>query len=452
MHANHPSSLFIRLARAAFIAGAVACLMATAAAQESAIFSRKDVFHPEFAPNGMVATQEALATRVGVSILEQGGNAVDAAVAVGFSLAVTLPRAGNLGGGGFMLIHLAESGETIALDYRETAPAASTRDMFLDPDGEVDENLARFSRYSAGVPGTVAGLTAALSRYGTLPLNKVIAPAIELAEQGIEVTPDLAASLASARKRLLRNPAAARIFLHPNGTPHRAGERLVQKDLAWSLRRIAKKGAGAFYRGEIAERIAADMRKHGGPMTARDLAGYRPVLRPPVKGTYRGYEIHSMPPPSSGGVHLVQILNLLEEFPLAFLGHNSADGIHLMTESMKLAYADRSEHLGDPAFWPVPVRGLTSKRYADQLRRQIRLDRARPSEAIKPGKPLPYESNETTHFSVMDRHGNAVSNTYTINFSYGSGIVAEGTGILLNNEMDDFSAKPGVPNAYGLIG
>ncbi|HEX9585345.1 MAG TPA: gamma-glutamyltransferase [Gammaproteobacteria bacterium] len=430
----------------------LASLAMAAPAQESSIFSRKDIFHPEFAAHGMVATQEAVATRVGVGILKAGGNAIDAAVAVGFTLAVTLPQAGNLGGGGFMLIHSAQTGGTVALDYRETAPAASTRDMYLDAKGNVDQRKSRYTRFAAGVPGTVAGLVAALSRYGSMPLRQVIAPAIRLAKEGIIVIPALAASLEAAREKLLANAAAARIFYHPDGTPYRPGERLIQKDLAWSLEQIAENGARAFYSGKIAGRIIADMQKHGGPMKAQDLSAYRPVIRRPVEGTYRGHTIRSMPPPSSGGVHLVQILNILEDFPVAFLGHNSADGIHLMAEAMKLAYADRSEHLGDPDFWRVPVAGLTSKRYAARLRQQIRLDRARPSKEIKPGNPLPYESNETTHFSVMDRFGNAVSNTYTINFSYGAGIVAEGTGILLNNEMDDFSAKPGVPNAYGLVG
>ncbi|HSS64947.1 MAG TPA: gamma-glutamyltransferase [Gammaproteobacteria bacterium] len=421
-------------------------------AQEQAIFSRKDIFHPVFAVNGMVATQEARATRIGVEVLEDGGNAVDAAVAVGFALAVTLPRAGNLGGGGFMLVHEAGSGKTHALDYREMAPASSTRNMFLDQKEEVDENKSRFSRYAAGVPGTVAGLVLALEAFGSLSLDRVITPAIRLAQEGIDVSPDLAASLEAGKERLMADKAAARIFFRPEGVPYRAGDRLVQSDLAWSLKQIAAEGAGAFYRGAIAERIVEDMRKNGGPITAADLAGYRPVLRAPVEGSYRGYEIRSMPPPSSGGVHLVQILNILEGFPIAFLGHNSADTIHLMAESMKLAYADRSMHLGDPDFWKVPAGGLTSKGYAAELRQGIRLDRARPSNTIGPGNPLPFESSETTHFSVMDRAGNAVSNTYTINFSFGSGIVAEGTGILLNNEMDDFSAKPGVPNAYGLIG
>ncbi len=421
-------------------------------AQDEAIFSPKDIFHPVFAVNGMVATQEARATRIGVEILQDGGNAVDAAVAVGFALAVTLPRAGNLGGGGFMLIHDAASATTHALDYREMAPAAAARDMFLDGNGDVDKNKSRFTRHAAGVPGTVAGLVLALDRFGSMSLERVITPAIRLAEEGVEVSPDLAQSLEARKERLSANAAAARIFFRPDGTPYREGDRLVQSDLAWSLKQIAAAGAPAFYRGVIAERIVDDMQKNGGPITAADLAAYRPVMRAPVEGSYRGYEIRSMPPPSSGGVHLVQIMNILEGFPVAFLGHNSADTIHVMAEAMKLAYADRSVHLGDPDFWKVPVKGLTSKRYAENLRRAIRLDRARPSHTIVAGNPLAYESNETTHFSVMDRAGNAVSNTYTINFSYGSGIVAEGTGILLNNEMDDFSAKPGVPNAYGLIG
>ncbi len=422
------------------------------AAQEQGIYSRKDIFHPVFAANGMVAAQEERATRIGVAVLEDGGNAVDAAVAVGFALAVTLPRAGNLGGGGFMLIHEGSSGKTHALDYREMAPAGSTRNMFLDEKGEVDAGKSRSSRYAAGVPGTVAGLVLALERFGSMSLKRVMEPAIRLAEEGFIVSPDLAESLEARKERLISNPAAARIFFRPDGSPYREGDRLVQSDLAWSLKQIATEGAQAFYQGAIAERIVEDMQRNDGPITATDLSGYRPVLRAPVTGSYRGYEIRSMPPPSSGGVHLIQILNILEGFPIGFLGQNSADTIHVMAEAMKLAYADRSMHLGDPDFWKVPVKGLTSKRYADHLRQGIRLDRARSSSTIGPGSPLSYESDETTHFSVMDHAGNAVSNTYTINFSYGSGIVAEGTGILLNNEMDDFSSKPGVPNAYGLIG
>jgi len=422
------------------------------AAQEAAILSARDIFHPVFARNGMVASQEAVATRIGVETLKRGGNAIDAAAAVGFALAVTLPRAGNLGGGGFMLIHSAKSGETIALDYREMAPAAATRDMYLGPDGTVDQQRARFSYLSVGVPGTVAGLALAVERFGSLPLAEVIQPAIRLAEEGIVVTPDLAASLESGGKRLGRWPQSAAIFLKPDGSAYGPGDRLVQRDLAWSLRQVAEQGSAAFYRGAIAKRIAADMAAKGGLVTMADLAAYRPVLRKPVVGQYRGFQIASMPPPSSGGVHLVQLLNILEGFPIGELGHNGASTIHLMTEAMKLAYADRSQHLGDPDFWRVPVAGLTSKAYARSLRPKIDRRRAALASEIAPGDPLPYESNETTHFSVMDREGNVVSNTTTINFSYGTGIVAAGTGILLNNEMDDFSAKSGVANAYGLVG
>jgi gamma-glutamyltranspeptidase/glutathione hydrolase len=351
-----------------------------------------------------------------------------------------------------MLIDMAGSGETVALDYRETAPAGASRDMYLGPDGEVDQQRARFSHLSVGVPGTVAGLALAVERYGRLSLAEVIQPAIRLAEDGIVVTPGLAASLESRRARLTRWPAAAAVFFKPDGSAYRPGERLVQRDLAWSLRQIAEAGPAAFYRGAIAERIAKEMAAEGGLITRADLAAYRAVLRKPVRGRYRGYEIAAMPPPSSGGVHLVQILNILEGYPIGELGHNGSRSLHLMAEAMKLAYADRSKHLGDPDFWDVPVAGLTSKDYAEALRKRIDRGRARPATEIGPGEPQPFESNETTHFSVMDREGNVVSNTYTINFSYGTGIMAPGTGILLNNEMDDFSAKPGVPNAYGLIG
>ena len=420
--------------------------------RDNPIQSARDTVHPVFAQNGMVATQEATATRIGVAILEAGGNAVDAAVAIGFALAVTLPRAGNLGGGGFMMVHHAGSNTTHALDYRETAPTSAGRDMFLDANGDVDRQRARFSHASAGVPGTVAGLTLALERFGSLPLATVMAPAIRLAKEGFIVSRDLSSSLTSRRKRLQRNPETARIFYKPGGDSYTAGERLIQPDLAKSLEQIATEGAAAFYQGDIARLIADDMARNGGLITIEDLAKYRPRLRAPVFGTYRGHVIASMPPPSSGGVHLVQILNILESFPLAFLGHNSADSIHLLAESMKLAYADRSKHLGDSDFVPVPIEGLVSKAYAATLRQHVALDRSRASTNIAPGQPGTFESNETTHFSVMDSMGNVVSNTYTINFSYGSGHVVRGTGILLNNEMDDFSSKPGEPNAYGLVG
>ncbi|MDP6815172.1 MAG: gamma-glutamyltransferase [Alphaproteobacteria bacterium] len=444
-----------RLGGGAWSLALALCLAAVAApvgAQQNAILSPKERHHPVFAANGMVASQEATASRIGVDILRRGGNAVDAAVAVGFALAVTLPRAGNLGGGGFMLIHQAASGETMALDYREMAPKAAKSDMYLDADGKVDRKRARFSYASAGVPGSVAGLAAALKRYGTLPLATVIEPALRLAERGFTVGHGLARALAKRRQRLGRWPSTAAIFYRPDGSAYQAGDTLVQGDLAWSLRQIAERGAKSFYQGKIARRIAADMAANGGLISLADLAAYRVVWRQPVRGRYRGYQVASMPPPSSGGVHLIQLLNILEGHDLSALGHNGADGIHLLAEAMKLAYADRARHLGDPDFWPVPVRGLTSKAYARGLAAGIDPARARPSSAISHGDPAPHESHETTHFSIMDKAGNVVSNTYTINFSFGSGIVAAGTGILLNNEMDDFSAKPGTANAYGLIG
>jgi len=423
-----------------------------ATAQEAVILSDRDVVHPVYGRHGMVASQKAEATQVGVEVLRRGGNAVDAAVAVGFALAVVLPRAGNLGGGGFMLIHLAASGETLALDYREAAPAAAHRDMYLDDAGAVDEQRARFSHLAVAVPGTVAGLALALERYGTMPLAEAIAPAVELAERGFPVTADVAGNLRDLRERFERWPASRAIFLKADGTPWDVDELLVQQDLAASLRLLAAEGPRAFYEGEIARRLVADMEAHGGLVTPEDLRRYRPAFREPVRGDYRGYEIVSMPPPSSGGVHLIQMLNVLEGYPIGYLGAGGAETIHLMVEAMKLAYADRAEHLGDPDFWEVPVAGLTSKAYAAELRAGVDRFRARPSAAVAAGEPAPYESPDTTHYSVMDRHGNAVANTYTLNFSYGTGIVAAGTGILLNNEMDDFSAKPGVPNAYGLVG
>ena len=423
-----------------------------ASAKDTAIISGRDIFHPVFAHHGMVSTQEVTATGIGVDILKKGGNAVDAAVAVGFALAVTLPRAGNIGGGGFMMVHMAESGKTVAIDYREMAPAGATGNMYLDAEGNVDKKRARFSYLSVGVPGTVAGMALALKKYGTMSLAQVMAPAIYLAGNGITVSPQMANALQRRQKRLSRHPATAAIFLHADGSALAGGERLVQRELAGTLRQIAEQGPDAFYRGAIATKIAAAMAANGGLITMEDLGNYSAVERTPVHGSYRGYDIYSMPPPSSGGVHLIQLLNILEDYPIAFLGHNTADTIHLMTEAMKLAYADRSHYLGDSDFWKVPVAGLTSKAYAAKLREKISLGYATPSKNIKPGNPLPYESNETTHFSIMDSAGNVVSNTYTLNFSFGTGIVAAGTGVLLNNEMDDFSAKPGVPNAYGLVG
>lgn len=402
--------------------------------------------------NGMVVSEERIATLVGLSVLKQGGNAVDAAVAMGFTLAVAYPRAGNLGGGGFMLVHLGKTGQTIAIDYREKAPVKATRDMFLDENGEVDVERARHSVYSCGVPGTVAGLSLALEKYGTISLEKALAPAIKLAEDGFEVPAELRKSLLNAKKRMKKSSESMDVFFKNNGEPPREGEILRQKNLAWSLKEISKNGPRAFYRGAIAEKIATYMKRKGGLITKGDLASYEAVIREPVTGDYRGYQVYSMPPPSSGGVHLIEMLNILERYPLPQYGHNSARYVHVLSETMKLAYADRSEHLGDPDFAPVPAEQLISKQYAKRLAKRINPEKATPSRYIKPGAPVSVQGADTTHFTVADRFGNVVSNTYTLNFAYGSGLAVPGTGILLNNEMDDFSAKPGAQNAYGLTG
>lgn len=419
---------------------------------EPTIYSARDRIHPIFARNGLVVTQEALASQVGLEILQQGGNAIDAAVAVGFALAVTLPQAGNLGGGGFLLTYDANQRHTEAIDFRETAPAAAHRNLYLNEQGEVDEPRIRYSHQAAGVPGTVAGMALAHQRHGRLPWPKLVEPAIQLAARGIPVSMELAQSLRTARERMTPWPTSMTAFFKADGVAYQPGETLMQPELAASLKQIAQQGSDAFYTGEIAQKIVADMKAHGGLITLDDLKQYRAVVRAPVQSTYRGYEIVSMPPPSSGGVHLIQILNILETWPLADLGANSAATLHRMAEAMKLAYADRSEYLGDPDFAKTPVAGLIAKTYAKELAARIDLNRARPATEIKPGQPQRYESEHTTHYSVVDRDGNAVAVTYTLNFPYGSGIVAAGTGILLNNEMDDFSAKPGAPNAYGLIG
>lgn len=421
------------------------------AAEGAPIIRYNSIHHPVIGERGMAATQHALASQVGADILSAGGNAVDAAVAVGFSLAVVLPRAGNLGGGGFMMIHLADENKTIALDYREMAPAAAHRDLFLDENGDVDKQKSRYSHAAAGVPGTVAGLLHAHKEYGRLPLAKVIGPAIEQAEKGFVVTHDLADKLANY-PHLKKHSATIKAYYKPDGSAYQAGELLRQPDLAWSLTQILNNGSDAFYRGAIAEKIVAQMSAHNGLITREDLAAYRVVERQPVRGTYRGYEIVSMPPPSSGGVHIVQMLNTLEHFPLAEFGAGSGAAIHHMVEAMKWAYADRSLYLGDPDFVQVPVAKLIDKAYGARLASQIVSTKARPSSEVLPGATLFDESHDTTHFSIMDSEGNAVANTYTLNFSFGSGITVAGTGILLNNEMDDFSSKPGVPNAYGLIG
>ena len=420
--------------------------------QDLPIIDYSSITHPEIGTGGMVVSQRKVASEVGAKILREGGNAVDAAVATALALAVVLPRAGNLGGGGFMLIYSEELKKTVAIDYREMAPLRASRDMFLDSNGNYDRKKAQFSLLSAGVPGTVAGLHYALKKYGTLSWEVVIDPAITLAEDGFVVPHDLSSVLSNYRNRLTANAATARTYYKRNKVSYGAGEIIKLPDLAWSLKELKKQGPAAFYKGKIAEKIVAEMERNGGLITSEDLANYKVKERAPVKGTYKGYEIVSMPPSSSGGVHLIQMLNMLEPFSLKEMGFGSAQSIHLMSEVMKRAYADRSRYLGDTDFVSVPLIGLTNKEYAKALLKEISLTEVTSSEDISNGNPLPYESPDTTHFSVMDGKGNVVSNTYTLNFSYGSGIVIPGTGILMNNEMDDFSSKKGVPNAYGLVG
>ena len=408
--------------------------------------------HPEEGRQGMVVTSHHQATDAALAVLESGGNAVDAAVTAGFVLAVVQPRSGNIGGGGFMLVAPGDGEPVEAIDYREKAPAAATETMFQDANGNVVTNRSRFTHLASGVPGTVSGFALALERHGTLSLSEALAPAIQLARDGFIVPPRFTEGLEQARERLHRWPASRATFYRDDGSPWQPGERFRQPELAATLQRIADHGVSGFYEGETARLIVEEMQRNGGLITAEDLENYQPAIREPVRGRYRGHEVFSMSPPSSGGTHIIQILNILEDYPLAQLGHNSAATVHYMAEAMKLAYADRSKFLGDTDFVDVPLDGLLDKRYAAELRKGIHADRARPSSEIQPGDPNGYESPETTHYSIVDRWGNAVSNTYTINFSYGSGITVTGAGFLLNNEMDDFSAKPGEPNAFGLIG
>ena len=446
------STLFAALFSASTYAKQPPTAPVTAAQQAAIRYDiEHDIFHPVYAKQGMVASEQALASEVGLAVLQQGGNAVDAAVAVGFALAVVLPNAGNIGGGGFMLLHDAESKTNTSIDFRETAPAKAHRDMYLDQQANVIQGKSIYSHQAVGVPGTVAGLELALKKWGSMSLEQVLAPAIQLAEDGFVVSDTLAKMLQAEADNLQQWPSTRAIFFKDN-RPLVAGEYLQQKDLANSLRKIAKQGSSAFYQGEIAEAIVAEMQQHGGLIELADLANYRAIERAPITGDYRGYQIVSMPPPSSGGIHLIQILNILANYPMSSFGANSAESIRLIAEASKLAYADRSEFLGDPDFVKMPVSGLTSKAYADQLAQSIQPNSVRPAAEIKPGQPQPFESNQTTHYSVVDKHGNMVGVTYTLNLNFGSGIVASGTGILLNNEMDDFSAKPGVANAFGLIG
>ncbi len=433
-----------------FIVFQAAC--AIAQVREEPVVRYGSLRHPVYSTTGMVTAQNSIAAEIGAQVLADGGNAVDAAVAVGFSLAVTLPRAGNIGGGGFMLVYDAESSTTTAIDYREMAPPDATRDMFLDEDGNADPQLSRYSHKASGVPGTVAGLHHAHQKFGRLPWKRLVQPAIDLARDGISVTHDLATLLKARRERMCQDEATCEYFYKGGGVPYEMGERLKQSDLADTLQLIADQGPDAFYRGAIAEKIVAEMETGGGLIDMEALAAYQPTVREPLRGEYRGYGIVTMPPPSSGGVHVLQMLNVLSHFPVAAMGSGSADKVHVLAEVMRLAYADRSKHLGDPDFYNVPVDWLTSPGYAAELADSIDMKRARPSTDVAPGVVSPHESEDTTHFSIIDRDGNVVSNTYTLNLSYGSAISVSGAGFLLNNEMDDFVSKPGVPNAFGLLG
>jgi gamma-glutamyltranspeptidase/glutathione hydrolase len=412
-----------------------------------------ETIHSVPAEHGMVVAQEKIAARIGTDILKRGGNAVDAAIATGFAMAVTYPRAGNIGGGGFMVIHSVDKHEDIAIDYRETAPAATTPTIFLGQDGKPDNAKSRDSALGIGIPGTPAGLALALEKYGSgkFTLAELIKPAIDLARNGVVLADDSADTLPDWHRRLVRWPSSAKIFSRPDGTSLREGDTLVQADLADTLSAIAVQGPRGFYEGPVAEKLAKAIQDVGGIMTVDDLKAYQPVIRTPVRGSYRGYDIVSMPLPSSGGVGLVETLNILEGFPLDQMQQGSAGSLHVLIEAMKRAYADRAHYLGDPAFVSAPVATLVTKDYAAKQRASIDLDRATPWTDAVAAAPL-REGSNTTHFSVVDSFGNAVSNTYTLNFSYGVGLVAEGTGVLLNNELDDFTAAPGAANAYGLVG
>lgn len=424
---------------AVLVAGCLLALSLAAPAQTRQLLNYEAIHKPEVGGAGMVVSQNEAASRVGVQVLRDGGNAVDAAVATAFVLAVTLPRAGNIGGDGFMLIHLADGDRYTAIDYRSAAPALATLDAYVGADGGLDGHSAGIR--AAGVPGTVAGLALAHEKYGRLPWKRLLEPAIEMAGQGIVLSADEAFALDWGRERLARSAAGAAVFLRPGGEALGAGDRLVQPDLAWSLRRIAEHGAGDFYRGQIADRLDAGMRAQGGLLRKQDLAGYRAIERPALRSSYRDAEVVTMPPASGGGAGIVGILNVLEHFDLPSMGAGSADALHLFAEASKLSWRDRLAHVGDTGFHPVPLRGLVDKRYAAGRAALVRMDRASPAAEVEAGDPWAHESPQTTHFSVVDADGNVVSNTYTLGADFGSGVMVEGTGFLLGNLIGNFSLR-----------
>ncbi len=408
---------------------------------------------PEYAKNGMVVSASRLASDAGVNILKKGGNAIDAAVATGFTLAVTHPQAGNIGGGGFLVAHTAY-GESFSLDFREMAPSMAHRDMYLDDSSNVVPGLSLYSHLAAGTPGSVDGLLRIWRDHGSgnISLRQLLLPAIQLAERGFSISYGFARVLNIFHDFFINDDGAKAVFIKKNGEPWRAGDKLVQRDLARTLKLISRKGRAGFYEGKTAQLIKREMAEGNGFITKDDLDNYRSVYRTVVTGNFKDLDIISMGPPSSGGVLLIQMLNMLEQYPLDTLGWNSSDYIHLLTEIERRAYADRSEHMGDPDFWEVPVSMLVSKEYAFERIQNISMEKATKSSVVKAGDPLAYESRETTHYSVIDKNGNAVSVTTTLNTGFGCGVLVEGAGFFLNNEMDDFSAKPGSPNIFGLIG
>lgn len=408
---------------------------------------------PQASKNGMVVSASQIASQVGIDIMQSGGNAIDAAVATGFVLAVTYPQAGNIGGGGFLVTHLAD-GRNITIDFRETAPSAAQRDMYLNENGNVIKNMSLKSHSASGVPGSVAGLITAWRFYGSgnISLKQLLKPAIKIAKDGFKISQRFANSLNDASSLFEKDKGANKVFIRADRKLWQSDDLLIQKDLAKTLQRIAKYDKDGFYAGKTAEYIIREMKTGNGLITLEDLESYSPKIRAPVNGTYKNYNIISMGPPSSGGILLVQMLNMLENFELDSLDFNSADYIHLLTEIERRAFADRAEHLGDSDYWEVPIKMLTSKYYAFERTRNISMQKATPSAEVFAGDPLAYESPETTHYSVIDKAGNAVSISTTINRKFGSGKLVDGAGFFLNNEMDDFSAKPGTPNSFGLVG
>lgn len=399
----------------------------------------------------VVAAQGKVAAQAAKEMFEAGGNIIDAAVAASFVISVERPHSTGLGGGGFLLYREAATGKTYAIDFRERAPARATRDMYLDKNGEVIPSLSTKGIRSVAVPGLVAGLVESHQKFGKLSLSRVVEPAARLAEEGLEVYPGLAKALVSERENLARFPSSKEIFLKPDGAPYAVGEKIAQKNLARTIRLIGREGRTAFYQGPIAKEILAESKQRNGLLQQKDFDQYKVRWKEPLHGNYKGFDLYSMPPPSSGGLHVIEILNILERDPLRELGFLSAESVHRTASAMQLAFADRAEYLGDPDFVQVPVTSLLHKSYAARLRAKIK-DRALPSNEIRPGLKSRDESFETTHFSIMDEAGNVVSSTQTINLYFGSALVAGNTGILLNDEMDDFSAKPGVANAFGAIG